>query len=107
MYVVCQSDDGTAYHTLRYALCPRPTNPENTCWLSDPVAKPNAYAYPVTPAEWKAELAEYDYVLVYRADEYLQTVIAAELTADGVLAADTVYRVDPDSHLLVAAVAAD
>ncbi|MFH1879304.1 MAG: hypothetical protein ABIK64_00760 [Bacillota bacterium] len=103
VYIVSQNDDGTAYNTLRYALYPRRVNPAKTCWLSDPAVKPNEWAYPVTPEQWKAELSQYDYALIYRADTYLQTIIAPAITADAVIATNTVYRVDPKTGFLVAA----
>lgn len=102
VYIVCQSDDGSAYHTLRYALYPRGVNPETTWWLSDPEQKPNAYAYPVTAEAWKASLADYDYVLVYRADAYLTTAIAEAAAAGAAIQANTIYKIDTETGLLVA-----
>jgi hypothetical protein len=100
VYLVCQNDDGTAFATLRYALCPRRTNAETTVWLRDPEAKQYAWTYPVAAEAWKAELLAYDYVLVYRADDYLQTAVAAAVTANGILEANTIYRVNKDTGLL-------
>ena len=94
VYIVSQNDDGTAFAVLRYALCPRETNTGVTYWLRDPQEKQYEWTYPVTPEAWRAELADYDYVLVYRADDYLQTEIAAAVGA--AIAPNTVYRVDGD-----------
>ena len=99
VYIVSQNDDGSVYNTIRYALYPRRTNPGKTGWLSDPAQKPNDWAYPVTAADWKASLSEYDYALVYRTDNYLQTT----LTPDTELSASAIYRVDSDTGLLTAA----
>jgi len=100
VYIVCQNDDGTAFSTLRYALCPRRTNTGTTWWLRDPDDKQYEWTYPVTPEAWQAELKDYDYVLVYRADDYLQTAVARAVTADGTIQANTIYRVDKDTGLL-------
>ena len=103
VYIVSQNDDGSVYNTLRYALYPRRTNLGKTYWLSDPEQKPNDWAYPVTAADWKTSLSEYDYVLVYRTDNYLQTTIAAVVTEGSAIEANTIYRVDQDTGLLTAA----
>ena len=68
VYIVSQLDDGTVYNTLRYALYPRAVNPADTGWLYDPAGKENAWAYPIAPEDWKAEVMVYDYVLLYRTD---------------------------------------
>ena len=102
VYIVSQNDDGTRYDTLRYALCPRPVNPDGTYWLREPQDKQNEWTYPVTPRQWREQVREYDYVLVYQADDYVQTAIAEAVTADAVIAANTIYRVDRDTGLLQA-----
>ncbi len=102
VYIVSQNDDGTRYNTLRYALCPRTVNSGTTFWLRDPQGKQNAWTYAVTPRQWQEQLKEYDYVLVYQADDYAQTAIAQAVTADGVINANTLYRVDQDTGLLQA-----
>ena len=103
VYIVSQNDDGSAYSAIRYALYPRRVNPGKTYWLSDPAQKPNVFSYPVTAAEWKTALTAYDYVLVYRADTYLQTAVAGAVAADAVIGANTIYRVDRETGLLAAA----
>ena len=102
VYIVCQGDDGSAFAALRYALCPRFTNADNTFWLSDPEGKQNQWSHPVTAEQWKTTLESYDYVLIYRADNYLQKTLAPALAADGILEANTVYAVNRQTGLLEA-----
>ncbi|HPF86441.1 MAG TPA: hypothetical protein PK537_00135 [Candidatus Limiplasma sp.] len=102
VYIVSQNDDGTSYHTLRYALYPRQTNLGATYWLRDPEDKQYTWTYPVTAEAWQAQLADYDYVLVYQADDYVQTAIARAVTADGSITANTLYAVNHDTGLLEA-----
>ncbi len=102
VYIVCQGDDGSAFAALRYALCPRFTNADNTFWLSDPEGKPNQWSYPVTAEQWKTTLESYDYVLIYRADNYLQKTLAPALAADGVLDGSAVYAVNRQTGLFEA-----
>lgn len=100
VYIVSQNDDGSRYNALRYALCPRRVNLGATYWLRDPEDKQYTWTYPITPEAWMAALADYGYVLTYQADDYLQTTVAQAVSANGTLAANTLYSVNPDTGLL-------
>ena len=101
VYIVSQNDDGTAYDTIRYALCPRETNTGTTWWLRDPEAKQYDWTYAVTSEQWKAALADYDYVLTYRTDDYLQTAIAEAITADGTIESNSIFTVNAATEWII------
>ena len=97
VYIISQTDDGWDYYTLRFALKP--------CiaagWRLFTEGEIPEGGHLKTPEEWTEELKDYDYVIIYRADDVFRETYG-KCFAGGAEAIQEqrIYKMDKSSGLL-------
>ena len=98
VYIISQTDDGWDYYVLRYALKPCVA----AGWRVFTEGEIPEGGHLETPEEWTEELKDYDYVIVYRAEDVFRETYGKCFAggAEGILE-HRIYKVDKDRGLLV------
>ena len=96
IYFISQGNNGIDYWVMKYSTRPRSFN-GNFEW-SITKDSPSLYDRMISEEEIRSELAEkYDYVLVFRSDERLQTYTLFNVKPED----NTIYRVDTQTGMLI------
>ena len=96
VYIISQTDDGWDYYVLRYALKPCVA----AGWRLFTEGGIPEGGHLKTPEEWTEELKDYDYVIVYQADDVFRETYGKCFAPGTEIQERRVYRVNKDSGLL-------
>ena len=104
VWIICQETDGFEYWPIRYGI--RPCNAElNVGWSLSAASPPALYpgdrwTLTVTAEEWREQLKDYDYVLVYKANDSFRQDYAALFKDPGEIEDSTIFAVNHETGLL-------
>ena len=104
VWIIAQETDGYEYWPIRYGI--RPCNGEiNVGWSiaanTDRLFSGDRWTVQIPTEEWKEKLKDYDYVLIYRANDSFREDYGTLFEAPEEIEDRSIFAVDHDRDLLV------
>ena len=117
VYIISQQTTGYDFYVLRYSIRPCTTNSDyplmkygeygeiyGYAWslsMTGPLYEGDMWTWQRTPEQWKAELQDFDYVMIYHTDETFIRNYASVFADAAQIADGQIYEVDHQTGLLV------
>lgn len=103
VYLICQGFDDFAALVIRTVAYPaRYSSDLGARFGSEADDTPNFDLSQVTAEEWReCLLSKYEYVAVFRTDDFFASTYASVFEDPSQIADDTLFRVDPETGLLI------
>lgn len=101
VYIIAQGDEGFERLVLKYNI--RPNIGNSAAWsIGEPEDEDDVYTVPMTPEEWRKKLLEedYDYVALYRLNDYFYETYDVLFDDPGYIGQDRVYEVNKETGIL-------